>query len=39
MNRPATELSGVRAYFSATEERVERRRELHRYQEWKAGAK
>ena len=30
MNKPAMELSGVRAYFSATEERVERWRELHR---------
>jgi arginine decarboxylase len=30
MNKPATELTGVRAYFSATEERVERWRELHR---------
>ena len=30
MNKPATELTGVRSYFSATEERVERWRELHR---------
>ena len=29
MNKPALEMAGVRTFFSASEERVERWRELH----------